>query len=81
MNDKIYRGGPAVVDPVGPSDEGSNTTTETQTKKFLDYEGVKYLWSKISMEDYPNNETLMDVIEAIDETKADKSEIVQSDWN
>ena len=50
-------------------------------KKFLDYEGVKYLWSKINMQDYPNNETLMDVIEAIDETKADKSELVQSDWN
>ena len=26
---------------------------------YLDYEGVKYLWSKISMEDYPNNETLI----------------------
>jgi hypothetical protein len=31
-------------------------------KKYLDQEGVKYLWSKISMEDYPNNETLMAVI-------------------
>ena len=41
-------------------------------KKFLDAEGVKYLWSKINMQDYPNNETLMGVIEAIDETKADK---------
>lgn len=41
-------------------------------KKFLDAEGVKYLWSKINMQDYPNNETLMDVIEAIDETKLDK---------
>ena len=41
-------------------------------KKFLDAEGVKYLWSKINMQDYPNNETLVDVIEAIDETKADK---------
>ena len=50
-------------------------------KKFLDAEGVKYLWSKINMQDYPNNETLMDVIEAIDETKADKSELIQSDWN
>ena len=44
-------------------------------KKFLDAEGVKYLWSKINMQDYPNNETLMDIIEAIDETKADKSEL------
>jgi hypothetical protein len=43
-----------------------------EEKKFLDYEGVKYLWSKINMNDYPNNETLMAVIEAIDETKVDK---------
>ena len=50
-------------------------------KKFLDYEGVKHLWSKINMQDYPNNETLMAVINAIDETKADKTDIVQSDWN
>ena len=50
-------------------------------KKYLDYEGVKYLWSKINMQDYPNNETLINVINAIDETKADKSELVQSDWN
>ena len=40
-------------------------------KKFLDAEGVKYLWSKVNMQDYPNNETLMAVINAIDETKAD----------
>ena len=49
---------------------------ETQTKKFLDYEGVKYLWSKINMQDYPNNETLMAVINAIDETKMDNLETV-----
>ena len=36
---------------------------------YLDYEGLKYLWSKINMQDYPNNQTLMQVIEAIDETK------------
>jgi hypothetical protein len=47
-------------------------------KKFLDYEGVKYLWSKINMQDYPNNEILMDVIEAIDETKADKDYVKQN---
>lgn len=41
-------------------------------KKFLDYEGVQHLWSKINMNDYPNNETLMAVINAIDETKVDK---------
>ncbi len=45
------------------------------TKKFLDQEGVKYLWSKINMQDYPNNETLIAVINTIDETKADKSEL------
>ncbi len=40
-------------------------------KKYLDYEGVKHLWSKINMQDYPNNETLIAVINAIDESKAD----------
>lgn len=44
----------------------------SEEKKFLDYEGVKYLWSKINMQDYPNNQTLIDVINAIDETKVDK---------
>ena len=43
---------------------------------YLDYEGVKYLWSKISMEDYPNNETLIAVLKAIDETKADKDSVL-----
>lgn len=47
----------------------------SDVKKFLDYEGVKLLWSKINMNDYPNNETLMAVINAIDETKADKDYI------
>lgn len=42
-------------------------------KKFLDAEGVRYLWSKINMNDYPNNEVLMAVINAIDQTKADSS--------
>ena len=45
-------------------------------KKFLDQKGVEHLWSKINMQDYPNNETLMTVINAIDETKADKSELI-----
>lgn len=43
--------------------------------KFLDAAGIKYLWSKISMEDYPNNETLIAVLNAIDQTKVDKSEL------
>lgn len=48
-------------------------------KKYLDQEGIKFLWSKISMEDYPNNETLIAVLNAIDETKADKNEILTMD--
>lgn len=48
-------------------------------KKFLDYEGIKHLWSKVNMQDYPNNETLMAVINAIDETKANKDEIPTMD--
>jgi hypothetical protein len=47
----------------------------SDTKKFLDYDGLKYLWSKISLQDYPNNETLISVIQSIDETKADKAEL------
>lgn len=44
-------------------------------KKFLDQNGVEYLWSQLSLEDYPNNETLIAVLNAIDTTKADKTEI------
>jgi hypothetical protein len=46
-------------------------------KKFLDANGVQYLWSKVSLQDYPNNDTLVAVIEAIDETKADKDYVQQ----
>lgn len=49
-------------------------------KKFLDLEGVKAIWSKIG-EDYPNNDTFINVINAIDEVKANKEDLVQSDWN
>lgn len=42
-----------------------------ETKKFLDQDGVAFLWSKLSMQDYPNNDTLVAVITAIDETKSD----------
>ena len=45
-------------------------------KKYLDQKGVEYLWSKISMEDYPNNETLIAILNAIDATKANKEEIL-----
>ena len=50
-------------------------------KKFLDLEGLKFLWSKISMEDYPNNETLIAILNAIDTTKANKDDIKQADWS
>ena len=62
----------------------------TNKKKFLDQAGVEYLWSKIDMQDYPNNETLIAVINAIDENKADKSYVdeqltilaeKQADWS
>ena len=45
------------------------------TQKFIDRDGLKALWNQISLKDYPNNETLMAVIDAIDETKADKSQL------
>jgi hypothetical protein len=34
--------------------EEYNNMSKTQ-QKFLDQEGLKYLWSQISMQDYPNN--------------------------
>ena len=43
--------------------------------KFLDAAGVQYLWKLLSLKDYPNNEMLMAVIRAIDETKADKKDL------
>lgn len=42
-------------------------------EKYLDYEGLKHLWKKVSLEDYPNNETLMAVINAIDAENNDIS--------
>ena len=33
------------------------------------------------MQDYPNNDVLIKVIDAIDESKADKTDIVNADWN
>ena len=41
-------------------------------QKFIDRDGLKVLWNQVNLKDYPNNETLMAVIDAIDETKADK---------
>lgn len=43
--------------------------------KYLDEKGVQHLWNQISLEDYPNNETLIAVLNAIDDTKADKNEV------
>ena len=51
-----------------------------EVKKFLDQKGVELLWSKLSLEDYPNNDTLIAVINAIDKNKADKNDIMQADW-
>lgn len=47
----------------------------SEMNKFLDEQGVAYLWSKLSLQDYPNNETLIAVLNAIDETKADKADV------
>lgn len=46
-----------------------------EQRKFLDQKGVEYLWSQLSLEDYPNNQTLVAILNAIDETKADKDKI------
>lgn len=43
-----------------------------ETKKFLDAEGLAYFWQQVIAQDYPNNQTLVAVINAIDEAKADK---------
>lgn len=45
-------------------------------KKYLDAEGLAHLWGQISLQDYPNNETLIAVINAIDTTKKNKDIIV-----
>ena len=44
-------------------------------KKFLDAQGIAHLWRQLSLKDYPNNEMLVAVINAIDEEKADKSDL------
>lgn len=53
----------------------------SEITKFLDIEGMKYLWKKLSLQDYPNNEILMAVIEAIDETKVNKEDLEWVNWN
>lgn len=48
--------------------------------KFLDADGVRVLYNLLSLQDYPNNDVLMTVIDAIDETKMDKEEYVDNNW-
>ena len=43
--------------------------------KVLTEDGLKILWSQVNLNDYPNNETLIAVLNAIDETKADKDTV------
>lgn len=47
-----------------------------EEKKFLDLDGVKTLWNQVNLNDYPNNETLIAVLNAIDATKADKNNVL-----
>lgn len=48
----------------------------SKEQKFLDAKGVEVLWKQIDLNDYPNNETLIAVLNAIDETKADKNNVL-----
>lgn len=43
--------------------------------RVLDENGVKILFNLLNLQDYPNNDILMAVINAIDETKMDKDKI------
>ena len=43
--------------------------------KVLDAEGVKVLFNLLSLQDYPNNDVQMAVINAIDTTKLDKNKM------
>lgn len=52
--------------------------------KALDATGVKVLYDLLSLQDYPNNDVLVAVINAIDQTKLDKNMIfvgTQSEYN
>lgn len=44
-------------------------------KKYLDGSGLTHLWTRIE-ENYPTNEDLTNIINAIDEEKADKTDLV-----
>ena len=43
-------------------------------KKYVDGSGLTHLWTKIE-ENYPTNEDLINVINAIDETKVNKTDL------
>lgn len=43
--------------------------------KVLTADGVKVLYDLLSLQDYPNNDVLMAVIEAIDTTKLDSDKV------
>ena len=43
--------------------------------KFLDASGVKILYDLLSLQDYPNNDILAAVVNAIDTTKLDKNKV------
>lgn len=43
--------------------------------KFLDASGVKILYDLLSLQDYPNNDILAAVVNAIDTTKLDKNRV------
>ena len=54
-------------------------------KKFLDQTGISVIWSKIE-NNYPTNDDLTNIVNAIDETKADIPKIStiilsSSSWN
>ena len=45
--------------------------------KILTKENLSFLWKKISLQDYPNNEVLSAVINAIDQEKANKEDVTK----
>ena len=46
-----------------------------EIKKYLDADGVKILYDLLSLQDYPNNDILAAVVNAIDTTKLDKNRV------
>jgi hypothetical protein len=46
--------------------------------KILTEEGLRILWNQISLDDYPNNDLLIAVLDGIDATKADKTEVADA---